>query len=148
VSFPVWRYLQPRLVEAIQNGQGAIEKKVIIAGSIVIILVMLAMSPLLIFLGKAILVFFYGKEYEDSFRYFIVLLVGIWAFYGVGGWIKLWTIVTDSRWYGIIIYAVAFITTLCFGFVFSANSPLAMSYILSSVLLVTTVIAYFKVFGK
>jgi hypothetical protein len=124
------------------------EKKVIIAGSVVIILVMLTLSPLLFLLGKPILVFFYGEEYRDSFRYFIILLAGIWAFHGVAGWFKLWAVVTGSRLYGIGVYAAAFIATALLGFIFSAASPVAMSYILTSVLLTVSVIAYLKVFGK
>ena len=146
IAFPVWRYLQPKLMKAIQSGDKHEERRVILAGSLVLLFVMLCLIPPVLYFGEEAIVFLYGEEYLGAFNYFLILVIGVWAFHGITGWFKLWVVVTNSRLFGIGVYAVAFLTTIALGVSFGALSSDTMSYVVTFVLLVMSVVAYVKVF--
>lgn len=148
IAFPVWRYLQPKLMEAIQTGDTRKEKRVILAGAGILGAVMFCFLPLVLFGGESAIVFLYGEDFADAFKHFLILLIGIWAFHGVAGWFKFWVVVTHSRLHGIGVYAAAFFLTILLGAIFGSVSPVAMSYVVATVLLAMSFAAFVMVFRK
>ena len=146
ISFPAWRYLQPRLLAANQQNDYAREKRLIVSGSVLLAVVLLLFAAPAYLLGEAAIVLIYGDAYRASFEFFLILVVGIWIFHGITGWFKFWVVVTDSRWFGILTYACAFVSLVVLGILFGSTSPQAMAYVVLTVMTAMSIAAYIKVF--
>jgi len=145
VSFPVWRYLQPKLVETTQRGEKGKQLQVILSGSVTLTIVMALLLPVVLLFGERALTLLYGDEYRGSFRYFLVLFIGVWVFHGVTGWFKSWAVVTKSQLYGTAVYATAFAAVATLGVVFGRISATAMSYVVTGVYITMSIVVFANV---
>jgi O-antigen/teichoic acid export membrane protein len=142
-AFPMWRLLQPKIMSAAYAQDRARERRVVMAGSIGFVVVMLAMLPVAVLFGEDLIALAYGEQFRGAFEYFLILLVGVWCLNGIAGWFAFWCVVTRSQLYGIYVHAFTFVALLVTGGFWGAESPEHMAYVVSSVMVGAALLAYY-----
>jgi O-antigen/teichoic acid export membrane protein len=142
IAFPLWRMTQPRVMAAIDAGDHRVERRVILSGSLGFVLLMLAVLPFVLPLGADFIAFAYGEQYRAAFRYFLILMVGVWLFNGVTGWFAYWCVLSRSQLYGVLVYGVAFALLVVAGLNWGAASASHMAIVASGVLALASGLAF------
>ena len=144
VSFPVWRYLQPKFIQAVLNDDKAKMRKSIYYGSAVLCLLLALIFPFVWIAGQELIALLYGQAYRDAFQPLLVLLIGIWAFNGLTGWFKIWAVVSKAQHFGLFIYFMMFVSLIAFGVLLGSGGPLEMAYAVSGIFVAFSVLVTVK----
>jgi O-antigen/teichoic acid export membrane protein len=142
VSFPVWRYLQPKFMEAIQSGHLARQRQIALSGAAVVLVVIVCLTPAVLIFGEDLLVSLYGEAYRGAFEHFLILSVGVCTFYGISGWFKFWAVLSNAQAFGIGVYATSVVAVVALGASIATLSPVAMAYVMSSVLVIMSAFVF------
>jgi O-antigen/teichoic acid export membrane protein len=127
LSQPVWRYLQPKLMQAIQSDDRMNTRKIIFYGGAVLILILVLMLPIALLAGQEFIALVYGQDYVQSYVPFLILLFGVWAFNGLTGWFKFWSAVSDSQRFTSGIYLAMLLTLVSMAFLFGSEGATEMA---------------------
>ncbi len=146
ITFPIWRYLQPKLIFAIDNNDHKTTKKLIFSGTIISSSVVVLSFLITYFIGDIVIGTLYGTEYKKSFLPLLYLLFGIGLFNCVTGWFKIWSSVSSAQLSSVLIYLTIFIAFVSFGTLFGRNSINEMAFTVSTVLACSSCFIYFKIF--
>ena len=146
ITFPIWRYLQPKLIFAIDNNDHKTTKKLIFSGTIISSSVVVLSFLITYFIGDIVIDTLYGAEYKKSLLPLLYLLFGIGLFNCVTGWFKIWSSVSSAQLSSVLIYLTIFIAFVSFGTLFGRNSINEMAFAVSTVLACSSCFIYFKIF--
>ena len=146
ITFPIWRYLQPKLIFAIDNNDHKTTKKLIFSGTIISSSVVVLSFLITYFIGDIVIDTLYGAEYKKSLLPLLYLLFGIGLFNCVTGWFKIWSSVSKAQLSSVLIYLTIFIAFVSFGTLFGRNSINEMAFAVSTVLACGSFFIYFKIF--
>ena len=138
VSIPVWKFLYPSLVKAVNLRDSNLAGSTIIKGSFIVAFLFFLIYIGSWLVGEKLIQMLYGADYGESYSVFLVLLVGYGAFYAVNGWFKIWVALIDEMFIGSIYYLVTLIIVILISVMFSGN--------LVSLSLGITVLMVFMVF--
>ena len=147
ITFPIWRYLQPKLIFAIDNNDHKKMKRLIFSGTIISSLVVVLSFLITYFIGDIVIDTLYGAEYKKSLLPLLYLLFGIGLFNCVTGWFKIWSSVSKAQLSSVLIYLTIFIAFVSFGTLFGRSSINEMAFVVSAVLACGSCFIYFKIFG-
>jgi O-antigen/teichoic acid export membrane protein len=142
VGMPAWRFLQPRLLDAVHSGNRRREAAIIVAGSFVLAATLIVVAPVAYLVGEPFLAWVYGEQYRGAFAPFLVLLVGVWAFHGVGGWFKFWVVVEPSRKLGVWFYGMALVVVIVGALAIGRTSAMAMAYVAAGTMILMCLLSY------
>jgi O-antigen/teichoic acid export membrane protein len=145
ISFPVWRYLQPKLIHAVLNDEKAEMQKLIYYGAAALFLLLTLIFPFVWVTGQELIVLIYGPAYREAFQPLLVLLVGVWAFNGLTGWFKIWAVVSKSQRFALLIYFLMLAALITLGVFFGQGGPLEMAYAVSCIFVVFSILVTIKV---
>lgn len=148
ITFPIWRYLQPKLLTAIQDGNRAMFRKTVFFGAAISFAVLIVFFPPLWFFGGRLIELLYGTAYKEAFTPFLILLLGVWMFHSVTGWFKFWSVVVRSQMDGILIYLLLFLSIVILGILVGGGDITKMALIVASLLTVASVLISIKALGK
>ena len=146
ITFPIWRYLQPKLIFAIDSNDHRTMKKLIFYGASISSSVVVLSFLITYFIGDILIDTLYGAEYKESFLPLLYLLFGIGLFNSVTGWFKIWSSVSKAQLSSVLIYLTIFISFISFGTLFGRNSINEMAFVVSSVLACGSWFIYFRIF--
>ena len=144
VSFPVWRYLQPKFIRAILTNDKNQTRKLIYYGSGLLCLLLAMIFPFVWIVGQKMITAFYGPAYQEAFKPLLILLLGIWAFNGLTGWFKIWAVVNRTQRFGLLTYFTMFVSLVTVGVLFGKEGPLEMSYAVSGIFVAFSVLVFVK----
>lgn len=145
ISFPVWRYLQPRLINAVLCNEKIKMQKLIFYGSAALILILALTLPFIWIAGQELIFHIYGPAYREAFKPLLILLVGVWAFNGLIGWFKVWAVVTKSPHFGLLMHFSMLAALITFGVIFGQEGALEMAYTVSSIFIAFSVLIAVKI---
>lgn len=140
VSFPVWRYLQPKILNCTMREDHVGFRKLVLVGVLILGSVFGMMLPLVYFFGENLIVLLYGQEYLGSYVPFLILLIGIWAFNGMTGWFKIWAVVSKSQTVGLVSYVFLFFSMLFIGLNYGTRGSFEMAIGVSSTYIMFSVL--------
>ena len=145
LSQPVWRYLQPKLLQAIQSDDRFKIQKIIFHGAVVLVVILVVVLLIALFAGQKIIALVYGQDYVQSYIPFLILLLGVWTFNGLTGWFKFWSVVSDSQRFSAGIYLSMLLTFGVIGYLFGSAGATEMAFTLSGVFIVFSALIALKV---
>jgi O-antigen/teichoic acid export membrane protein len=145
ISFPVWRYLQPKLIQAVINDDKVKMRKSIFYGTSVLTLLIALIFPLVWIAGQEMIVLLYGQAYREAFQPLLILILGVWVFNGLTGWFKIWAVVSKSQRFSLLAYVLMFATLIVVSLLFGRYGPIEMAYTLSGIFLVFSLFVTIKV---
>lgn len=144
-AYPVWRYLLPRVVEAVQTGDSARQRRIVAAGSGAMLAVLAVAAPFVLRYGRAAIDMIYGVEYRSAFPLFVILVMGVAAFHGLAGWFKGWVVVVSRQGMGVLVYGAG-LALIAGGIVlWGRGSPLEAAAVVSGAYIFMTVCAFYLV---
>ncbi len=145
ISFPVWRYLQPKLIQAVLNDDKVKMRKSIFYGTAVLTLLIALIFPLVWIVGQEMIVLLYGQAYREAFQPLLILILGVWVFNGLTGWFKILAVVSKSQRFSLLAYVLMFATLIVVSLLFGRYGPIEMAYTLSGIFLVFSLFVTVKV---
>jgi O-antigen/teichoic acid export membrane protein len=100
VSIPVWKYLHPAMVKAVNLRDIHMTRKTVFKGSAIVASLFALIYLAALLFGEDVVRFLYGENYTQSTTIFMILLLGYGAFYAVNGWFKTWVALIDNFYIG------------------------------------------------
>jgi O-antigen/teichoic acid export membrane protein len=141
VSIPVWKYLHPAMVKAVNLRDVHLTRKTVFKGSAIVASLFALIYVAALLFGEDVVRFLYGENYTQSTTIFMILLLGYGAFYAVNGWFKTWVALIDNFYIGSAYFLCVLVGVVIVSLAFNDDIE-KLSTAISMVLVAMTAASY------
>ena len=141
VSIPVWKYLHPAMVKAVNLRDVHLTRKTVFKGSAIVASLFALIYLAALLFGEDVVRFLYGENYTQSTTIFMILLLGYGAFYAVNGWFKTWVALIDNFYIGSAYFLCVLVGVVIVSLAFNDDIE-KLSTAISMVLVAMTAASY------